>query len=109
MIKRQLLAIGLLAAAATLVQGAEEAGKTDPESGKQCVAYFSSEQTDLGRVRMHFRNICDSPFQIQIMSEKVRKGTIEAGTSKKPGKGHVTCRSDDECETAKWTYEQAGS
>jgi hypothetical protein len=109
-IKRKLLAIGLLAAMGTLVHAEEAdqagmAGKTDPESGKSCVAFFSSESIDLGRVRMHFRNICDSPFQIQIMTEKLRKGTIEAGTTRKPGKGYVTCRADDQCETAKWTYE----
>ena len=105
MIKKQLIAIGLLVAATTLAH-AEEAGKTDPESGKNCVSYFSAEPVDPGLVRMHFRNICDTPFQIAITAgEKTRKGSIKAGAPKKPAKAYVTCRSDDKCETAEWKYE----
>jgi hypothetical protein len=104
LIKRPLIAIGLLAATTTIA-GAEETGKTDPETGKSCVSFLSSEPTDLGLLRMHFRNTCDSPFEIQIIGEKTRKGSIPAGTAKKPAKAVVTCRSGDGCETAKWKYE----
>jgi hypothetical protein len=107
MIRRQLLAIGLLAAATTLAYGREarEGGKTNPETGKSCVEFFASEPIDLGRVRMYFRNTCGSPFEIQIMAERTRKASIEAGTAQKPAKAYVTCRSDDQCETADWKYE----
>jgi hypothetical protein len=99
-------AMAAVATAGGLAQAEEAAGPTHPESGKSCVAYFSAERTDTGRVRMHFRNICNQPFQIRIpVGEKARKGSIEAGTPDKPAKAYVTCRSDDGCETADWTFE----
>jgi hypothetical protein len=105
MIKRQLVCIALLAAAAGLAWG-EEAAKTDPESGKSCVSFLAAERTQTGLVLMHYRNICGSPFQIQIKTEKVtRKGTIKAGTPKKPSKTAITCKSADECDRSEWTYE----
>jgi hypothetical protein len=102
--KGQLIAIGLLAASATLAT-AEESSKTDPGSGKSCVEYIAAESTNVGLVRMHYRNICATPFDIRIMAEKPRKASIKAGTPEKPAKAYVTCRSDDHCETAEWKIE----
>lgn len=105
MINKQITAIALLVAAAGLAH-AQDAPKTDPGSGKNCVSFFSSESPTPGLIRMNFRNICDSQFQIEIMAaEKTRKGTINAGTPEKPAKAYVTCRSDDGCEAAEWKYE----
>jgi hypothetical protein len=99
-------ALAVVAATGDPAQAEEAAGATDPESGKSCVAWFSSEHTDTGLVRMHFRNICSQPFEIRIpVGEKTRKGRIEAGTPEKPAKAHVICRSDDGCETADWKFE----
>ena len=103
MIKR-ITAIMLLAAT-TAAAHAAEAPKTDPASGKACVSFFSSEPTTASLVVMNYRNICDSSFEIRITTkEKVRRGTIKAGTPDKPAKGTVTCRSDDRCETADWEF-----
>jgi hypothetical protein len=105
MIKRPLVGIALLAAAVGLAMG-EEAGKTDPDSGKSCVSLLAAERTQTGLMLMHYRNICDSEFGIQIKTEKVtRKGTIKAGTAKKPGKAIITCKSSDECDRSEWKYE----
>jgi hypothetical protein len=101
----QTLAIGLLAAAASLAH-AGEAAKTEPKTGKNCVTFMSTELTATGLVRMNYRNICASPFEIQIQAgENVRKKGIEAGSPEKPTRGYVTCKSDDRCEVAKWDYE----
>jgi hypothetical protein len=70
---KQTLAIVFLAAAAVLAH-AEEAAKKDPKTGKNCVTLASSDPTDnRGLVRMNFRNICASPFQIgKVASSRVR-------------------------------------
>jgi hypothetical protein len=105
MIKRLILASALLACVATLSHAADTARK-EPKTGKNCVIYFSSEQTTTGLLRMNFRNICDTPFKIEIMADQhTRQNSIEPGTPDKPTLGYVTCRQDDRCETAKWQYE----
>lgn len=101
----QTLAIALLAATASIAH-AGEATKTEPKTGKNCVTFMSSELTQTGLVRMNYRNICASPFQIRIQAgDAIRKKSIEPGSPEKPTRGYVTCRSDDRCEVAKWEYE----
>jgi hypothetical protein len=105
MFKRQFVAIALLGAVATFAHGSD-AAKTDPKTGKSCVTFMSAEPVDNALLRMHFRNTCDSPFEIRIPAgQNTRKKSIEAGSSEKPTKAFVTCRSSDGCETAKWIYE----
>jgi hypothetical protein len=101
---KKIAAITLLGVATGLAQ-AQDAPMTDPASGKSCVSFFSSEQADLGLVVMHYRNICNSSFEIRISGAKTRRGTIKAGAPDKPSKGTVTCRADDKCETADWKFE----
>jgi hypothetical protein len=102
---KQTLATGLLAAAAVLAQ-AGEAAKTEPKTGKNCVTLMSSELTATGLVRMNYRNICASPFEIRINAgDVIRKRGIDSGSPEKPTRGYVTCKSDDRCEVAKWEYE----
>ncbi len=105
MIERQLITVALWAVTAGLAQGADT-GKTDPESGKRCVSLLSAERVDGGLMRMNYRNICDSPFQIEIMARNVKRtGSIKAGTPKKPSTGYILCKSADECDVASWKYE----
>jgi hypothetical protein len=109
MIKRQLIAIALLATLGSLAlakEAGKEAGKTDPESGKSCVTFLAAERTTNGLVKMYYRNICATPFEIQIMTEDAtRTGTIKAGTPKKPAKTSIICKSADECDRSDWKYE----
>lgn len=106
MLKKQVLAIVLLAASTTVTHAADDAAKKDPKTGKSCVSFFSSEPGDNGLLRMHFRNTCSTPFQIRIpVGENTRKKAIEAGSPETPAKAFVTCKSEDRCETAKWLYE----
>ena len=105
MLKKWTFAIALLAATTTLAH-AEDAGKKDPKTGKSCVAFFSSELAENGRLRMNFRNTCDTPFEIRIpVGRNIRKNSIEAGTPEKPAKAYVVCSPNDGCESAKWVYE----
>jgi len=104
MVRKSLIAIALLGAATTVVH-AEEATRKDPKTGKSCVTMFSSEQTDTGLTRVNFRNTCDSPFRVEIdATERTRSGSIDAGTPEKPSKASVTCKADERCEAAKWTF-----
>ncbi len=102
------LAMGLLATAAILAQSpahAADDAKKDPKTGKSCVAFMSYETTSVGQVRMNFRNICASPFQIRVEATgRVREKGIEPGSPEKPSKAFVTCKSDDRCEAAKWQF-----
>ena len=101
----QIIAMALLATAATLAH-ASEAAKKDPVTGKNCVIFMSSEGTNTGMVRMNYRNTCGSPFQIRVQSrERTREGAIEAGSPDKPSRAQITCKSDEGCEVAKWRYE----
>jgi hypothetical protein len=105
MLKRSLITIALFGATISLAH-AEDAGRKDPKTGKNCVTQLSSETTDTGLLRMYFRNTCDSKFQVQIMaSTRTRAGSIDPGTPEKPSKGYVTCKTDDQCEVAKWKYD----
>jgi hypothetical protein len=102
---KKILAIALLAATTALAH-ADDTGKKDPKTGKACVAFMSSELSQQGLVRMNFRNICDSPFTIQIQATgATRQKAIEAGTPEKPAKAYVSCRPGDNCESSKWQYE----
>jgi hypothetical protein len=104
MFRRTLVAIALLGAIATAVH-ADDTARKDPKTGKSCVTMFSSEQTNTGQTRINFRNTCDSPFRVEIAApERTRSGSIEAGTPDKPAKASVTCKADERCEAAKWTY-----
>ena len=106
MIKK--IAATTLLAVATAVAHAANGPMTDPASGKACVSFFSSQPTTPGLLVMNYRNICASPFEIHIKTgERTRRGTIKAGTPEKPAKGTVTCRADDQCETAEWEFEVA--
>lgn len=106
--RTSLIAIALLGAAATAVHAADNAGDTtrkDPKTGKDCVTLLSSEATTTGRTLINFRNTCDSPFRVEIdVPEHTRAGTIAPGTPEKPAKASVTCRAEDRCEAAKWTF-----
>jgi hypothetical protein len=103
--RKQILAIALLAATAVLAH-AGEAAKKDPKTGKSCVTFMSSEGTNTGMVRLNYRNICPSAFQISIQSSEARReGAIEAGSPEKPSKTYITCKSDERCEVAKWGYQ----
>jgi hypothetical protein len=105
MFRKQIIATALLGTIAAFAHGSE-APKKDPKTGKNCVTFMSSEAVDNALVRMNFRNTCDSPFEIRIpVGQNTRKKSIEAGSSEKPTKAFVTCRSSDACETAKWLYE----
>lgn len=107
MTRTSLIAIALLGAAtmAHAEESTNDAARKDPQTGKDCVTLFSSEATTTGRTLVNFRNTCDSPFRVQIdVPEHNRAGTIEAGTPEKPAKASVTCRAEDRCEAAKWTY-----
>jgi hypothetical protein len=108
MFSKRHFAIGLVIAAAVLVQApaySADAAK-DPKSGKACVTFISSEYTPAGRVQMNYRNTCPTAFQIKIQAgENVRKKGIEAGSAEKPSKAGVLCTSEDRCEVAKWVYE----
>jgi hypothetical protein len=102
--QRRTLAIVLLAATAAIAQ-AQEAAKTEPKTGKSCVAFMSYETTAIGQVRMNFRNICATPFQIRVEATgKTREKGIEPGSPDKPSKAFVTCKQDDRCEAAKWQF-----
>ncbi|HTQ37133.1 MAG TPA: hypothetical protein VMH77_08860 [Steroidobacteraceae bacterium] len=102
--RKQMLAIALLAAAATSAY-AGDTGKKDPQTGKSCVTYFSSAAAGPGAVHMNFRNICNSPFQISVMGEdKTRLGNIGPGSPASPAQAYVTCSVTDECDGAKWQY-----
>lgn len=104
MLKKSLLAIALLGATANLVH-AQDAVRKDPKTGKSCVTLLSSELTNTGLMRLNFRNTCDSPFRVEVNTvERTRAGTIEAGTPEKPAKASVTCKTDERCEGAKWTF-----
>jgi hypothetical protein len=109
MFTRPISAMGLLAMAAILGNApshAEEAAKTEPKTGKNCVTFISSEWTNTGMLRMNFRNICASPFQIRIpVGESTREKAIEPGSPEKPSKAYINCKSDDRCEVAKWGYQ----
>jgi hypothetical protein len=95
----------MLLAAVTVVAHAEDAPKTEPKTGKNCVTFMSFETTDIGQVRMNFRNICSSPFQIRIeAAARIREKGIEPGSPEKPSRAYVTCKADDRCEVAKWQY-----
>jgi hypothetical protein len=106
MFNRQLIAIALLGATAGFSHAQDAA--TDPQSGKKCVTFMSSETTPTGQTRMVFRNTCASPFRVQVqvpLGNRTRETNIEAGTADKPSKAYVNCRADERCEAAKWTYE----
>ncbi len=102
--RTSLIAIALLGAAATVVH-AGDANRKDPKTGKDCVTQLSSEATGTGRTLVNFRNTCASPFRVEIdVPERTRAGNIEAGTPEKPAKAPVSCRAEDRCEAAKWTF-----
>jgi len=104
MLMKHALAIALLAT--TSLVRAEDTGKKDPQTGKDCVTYFSSEAGTAGVVHMNFRNICGSPFQIRVMgSEHTREGTIGPGSPASPSRGYVACSPEDRCEASKWQYQ----
>jgi hypothetical protein len=104
MFKKSLIAIAVLGAATTVVH-AGDAARKDPKTGKNCVTMFSSEPTSTGLTRINFRNTCDSPFRVEIDAvARTRSGSIEAGTPEKPSKASVTCKADERCEAAKWTF-----
>jgi hypothetical protein len=98
----------LFTIAATFAIAPAHAGEAakEPKTGKSCVSFISSELTNVGKVKMNYRNICANPFQIRISSgENTREGTIEAGSPDKPSRAFITCNSDERCEVAKWKYE----
>lgn len=109
MFTRPISAIGLLAMAAILAHTptrADEAARKEPSSGKNCVSFVSSEFTNTGLLRMNYRNICDGAFQIRLqVGEKIREKSIEAGSPAKPSRAYITCKAEDRCEVAKWSYE----
>jgi hypothetical protein len=102
---RLILTIAMLAAA-VVVAHAEEPAKTDPKTGKKCVALWGMDPADnAGKQRLIFRNICGSPFQVQIMGiGKMREGRVEPGTPEKPSKLSIECKLEERCDTAKWQY-----
>ena len=103
MINRSIVAV--LSVFGITLSHAQDAAKTNPETGKNCVTLLSSEITAAGLVRVYFRNTCGSPFQIQIeANQRTREAAITAGTTKAPSKAYVTCRAQDGCEGAKWKY-----
>lgn len=107
MFKRPLIAIALLGATSTFAL-AQDAGQTDPQTGKKCVTFMSSDLTPTGQMRMQFRNICANPFHVAVqtsISNRIRTTSIEAGSVDKPAKAYVNCKTDERCEAAKWTYE----
>jgi hypothetical protein len=102
-----LIAIAMLGAAAAVhaADNVQDTARKDPKTGKNCVTLLSSESTPTGRTLVNFRNTCDSPFRVEIdVPERTRTGTIEAGTPEKPAKASVSCRADDRCEAAKWSF-----
>ncbi len=106
MFKKQIIAMALLGATTTFAHAQDAA--TDPQSGKKCVTFMASELTPTGQMRMQFRNICASPFQVQVqvpVGSRTRTTNIEAGTADKPSKAYVNCKPDERCEAAKWSYE----
>lgn len=106
MFKRQFIAIAMLGAVASLAH-AQDAGQTDPQSGKKCVTFMSSDLTPTGQVRMQFRNVCANPFHVEVqtsLSNRIRTTNIDAGSADKPAKAYVNCKTDERCEAAKWTY-----
>ena len=105
MFKKMLTAAALLGAATTAVHADEATARKDPKTGKSCVTMFSSEPTNTGLTRINFRNTCDSAFRVEIdAAERTRSGSIEAGTPEKPSKASVTCKAEERCEAAKWTF-----
>lgn len=107
MFSKQIIAIALLGATASFAHAQEQ---TEPESGKKCVTFMSSELTPTGQIRMQFRNICGNPFHVQVQAtSRMRSTDIEAGSVEKPAKAYVNCKTDDRCEAAKWSYQPAGA
>jgi hypothetical protein len=105
MFKKQIIAIALLGAIASFAHAEDQ---KDPQTGKKCVTFMSSELTPTGQIRMQFRNICANPFHVEVQAQsRVRATDIEAGSADKPAKAYVNCKTDERCEAAKWTYEPA--
>ena len=102
--KRMMTAAAVLVAATPLAFAAGNRQK-NPETGKDCVSYFSAQTTRTGLVQMNFRNTCDSVFTIEVHGvDRTRESQIKAGTPEDPAKGRVLCRPNDECVAAKWDY-----
>ncbi len=102
--KRQALATILLATAAVLAHAQEDA-KKEPKTGTNYVPFLSSAMPARGQVRMIFRNICASAFQIRVEARgNIRESGIEAGSPEKPSRAFVLCKTDERCEVAKWQY-----
>ncbi len=107
MFSKKIIAIALLGATASFAY-AQDSAQTDPQTGKKCVTFMSSELTPTGQIRMQFRNICANPFHVQVQAaSRTRATDIEAGTADKPAKAYVNCKTDERCEAAKWTYSPA--
>ena len=100
-----IIAIALLAAAASVQ--AQDAQQKEPTTGKNCVAFMSSEYTATGQMQLNYTNICDKSFQITVhgTQDVTKTKAIEAGTVKKPTKASITCKPEYRCEGGKWQYE----